>query len=107
VDILLINQLTIDMDSAVSVGEILRAENLTIYPNPVRSDASFTVETNHEVAGSLVRMYSITGEMVRNLQINQSGTQFVVSTANLAAGQYVIQLENDFGKVGFTVQVAE
>lgn len=107
VDILLVNQLTIDMDSAVSVGEILRAENITVFPNPVRSNATFTVETNHEVNGSQVRMYSLSGELVLNKQINQSGTQFIVSTAGLSAGQYIVQLDNNYGKLGFTVQIAE
>ncbi len=71
------------------------AEEMNIYPNPVRDYALFNIQLNGNTAVSYV-IYDLTGRMVSNGELGTfaKGTHTMkINTADLASGSYVIRLQ--------------
>ena len=73
----------------------VEAEEMNIYPNPVRDYALFNIQLNGNTAVSYV-IYDLTGRMVSNGELGTfaEGTHTMkINTADLASGSYVIRLQ--------------
>lgn len=64
------------------------ADNVKMYPNPVREELH--IESATEI--SVVSIYSVTGQIVARYQKNTSG-RMTVSTADLRSGVYMVSME--------------
>jgi hypothetical protein len=71
------------------------AQKVSIYPNPAHT--TLNVNTNGIAAGSLVRLYDLTGKMVATQQVKGVNTQVNVST--LKSGVYFVRLEDATGRI--------
>jgi subtilisin family serine protease len=72
--------------------EILQNENeLFLYPNPVIAGESFTVQLK-DPANS-IRIINLMGETVRIFIVPQQQKNLTLTTANLAPGLYLLQLD--------------
>jgi hypothetical protein len=96
----------VDIDGSATLGNIARINmqqdnaSLIIYPNPVRSSLSLTLEyTAIKTAPINVRVLNSTGSMVYQKGLTaQTGTnRYTLPAAGLPKGVYVVQLISDSG----------
>lgn len=73
--------------------EFLQNESeLFLYPNPVMAGESFTVQL--KTSANSVRIINLMGETVRIFVVPQQQNSLTLTTANLAPGVYLLQLDN-------------
>lgn len=73
---------------------------LNVYPNPASN--WFVVETGVETE-SMIRLVSLTGQVVANWQV--TGNRNEIGLENIAAGQYILQVENASGVANIPLEV--
>ena len=65
-------------------------EGFKVYPNPVSTNGSFTVEVPEDMAGGQISIIDIDGKIVRELAVN--GTRQSLNVDGLNPGTYVVQI---------------
>ena len=68
-------------------------DGLMVYPNPF--DHQVIVSSEHDLSGSIVKIFDISGVQVLSYQVGQTGNQVTINTSNLAQGVFFVQLCND------------
>ncbi len=84
---------TVTEADVVSVSELPQAE-FSLYPNPVAHSLNFN---GHGCIVKQVKIYNLQGKLIENKTINSS--KGVINMQNFRAGNYVIQLHGENGKV--------
>lgn len=90
-------------------GEVLTGiEGMSIVPNPVRTDASFSLvlesNTNSEAAIMLINQ---NGQLIRsfNKQLNVGLNAYEIATTGLTSGVYFVQLKTASGQITKTISI--
>jgi len=92
---------TLDVVDPSGIGS-LNANSIKVYPNPAK-DQLF-IQQEGSIATS-VSIYNVMGQLQVQAPVNTTIT--TVSTQNLAAGMYLIQLETTEGSVTRTLQIVK
>lgn len=75
----------------------INANEVKLYPNPVQSYLS--VELNPAFDLKSMTIYDLTGSSVGNLEIiGESGNKWIISTQNLPAGFYFVEVRTNKGE---------
>ncbi|MFN0031165.1 MAG: T9SS type A sorting domain-containing protein, partial [Flavobacteriales bacterium] len=83
-------------------------QTVTIYPNPALAGKDIVVAMNQIPADLVLQVYDANGALVEaQTKANQSGTQMMIDTQNLAAGTYYINLSTAGNSVSMKVQVVK
>ncbi|WP_083921230.1 choice-of-anchor Q domain-containing protein [Cytophaga aurantiaca] len=69
-------------------------KNVELYPNPF--EETFTIDLNGAASTTDVRILSLTGEVVKQVQLNNYST--LIDTQSLDAGIYIVHVFNDAGE---------
>ncbi len=81
-------------DSALSLGDSLLADNISLFPNPTNGDLNLNLSRN---LGNLnVNVINVSGQMVMNKAIEGLGTS-TLETSRLSNGVYFAQISSDEG----------
>ena len=83
--------------NSINVGfeEFVAAEKLTmtIFPNPVRTEATIKINTDQAIVGGTLEIYNLSGQKVQ--QINNINSEMVqIDRAGLQAGCYFVRFTN-------------
>lgn len=73
---------------------ITQVQDLLVYPNPTNTQINVSLNTNY-TTGDNVLMYSMTGQLVKQVtvnEINAGRTVITIPISNLAAGVYIIRV---------------
>ena len=89
--------------NTAGVGEVISAENITLYPNPTAGDAALKVEGDATLRS--LQVFSATGALV--LSEPASGSHATIRTAALAPGIYTLRIQLDKGVVVRRLEVAK
>lgn len=75
-----------------SLGEVFKNkyEGFKVYPNPVSTNAAFTVEIPEDMADGQISIIDIDGKVVR--EVAASGTRQSLNVDGLTPGTYVVQI---------------
>jgi hypothetical protein len=67
---------------------------LAVYPNPINSGKSLTVELSRLAAGGFVQLYNIQGQLVHNQALPAAANQkhIILSTKGMASGIYLLRV---------------
>jgi hypothetical protein len=80
--------------NSINVGfeEFVAAEKLTmtIFPNPVRTEATIKINTDQEIADGTVEIYNLSGQKVQQIN-NINSMQVQIDRAGLQAGCYFVR----------------
>ncbi|MDH7463143.1 zinc-dependent metalloprotease [Chitinophagaceae bacterium 26-R-25] len=84
--------------SKVVILNFAEENNFTVYPNPVQS--MLNVECNKETNKALTAtIFSIDGKLIKQTKASNFGKKMNVDVTNLPAGQYILRLIPENGKV--------
>ena len=88
-----------EQHSRILYAQCQMSENqaLTVSPNPVRDDLHFEIHSDNK-ALLRVQIFNVQGELMQSGSFSSS-TEKRISVANLAAGLYILQVENAETKV--------
>lgn len=75
-----------------AVNEISSGNTFTFYPSP--ADDILHLRTNGFIQNSLLKIYSLTGNIVLQKQLNSFNT--IINTATLTSGLYVVEIRDKF-----------
>jgi hypothetical protein len=74
--------------TALSVSQNI-LENVSFYPNPVNKNSNNLVTiSSNSTAVTTVKIYNVTGKMVKNLTVNNNQ----INVSNLASGLYLVKI---------------
>lgn len=82
------------IDQSILGTNTFESINATIYPNPVKE--KLTIELPHPQQ-TLVKIYSISGQLIKQLEINNFSTK--IDLNNLNSGIYILQLQTETSRV--------
>lgn len=77
--------------------------NFQLYPNPAKDYVTISAEQN--AVGGLLQLRDITGRVISTQVLNNK--QFILNTSTLAAGVYVVTLQQKDGAIGLKRLVIE
>jgi len=73
-------------------GEIL------MYPNPVKTEL-IVHDIRHALIGKImIKLLSIQGQLIDEMQTNNTGKEIRIPISDLAKGLYIIQIRDTMGK---------
>lgn len=82
------------INATVGINEIKESRELNIYPNPV--DQAATIEFNSAIGGQL-SLRNIEGRLIESFSIQEGTRSYVLNTAGLSSGTYVLIFEHKNG----------
>lgn len=82
--------------AVTGINEISNYENIKIYPNPAQN-VIYLQESGGFSKGTILNLYTITGEQVLNMNITSSLDELSIPLENLDAGVYFISLQTSDG----------
>jgi hypothetical protein len=104
------NYFSILMDtSSVGIADLPMNEEATyVYPNPVSAGTMVTIKHPSNSASMQLRMFAMNGQLVKSEQVlSTSNGTWLLSTADLKAGIYFIQLLDEAHSFSFKLSVQE
>lgn len=95
--------------TSVGMNDLATSFGVTsTYPNPVLSGAQLFIRIPGEVEKLQMKVYAMNGQLIRSEQINSiANGLYAVSTNNLSAGLYFVQLSDAKRTATFKVQVTD
>lgn len=85
------------IEFAVGINEIDHVSSLTAYPNPANTQVQINFESTTNEGRVDCQLVSLTGQVVRNLVIENGVATLDVS--DLASGSYILRLQTELGLV--------
>lgn len=82
----------------ISVDEIEKITNISIYPNPTKEHVFINLETN-SIQNASVVVFDLLGNTIINQQVNQQIVK--INTSNVSQGIYLIKFTNGLGSKVF------
>jgi hypothetical protein len=95
---IIVKELRIKQDASVSVSEVNKTNNITIYPNP--TSGLVTISSIQTIAN--IEVFDVTGKLVYTQQNNRNQTNTEIDLSALSNGIYLIHAQNNFGGISKT-----
>ena len=83
----------IRMDILGGIGEKVKLENISLYPNPADNKLNINIKESIYLGRMSIKIYSAEGKIIKSLS-TQAASKISVDVSNLSAGIYFIHISN-------------